>query len=61
MPDVSVIDKDQWNANPSAYAAFTQQIQLVVEVVSTHWEDDYEDKLDEYQRLGFRNIGSLTI
>ena len=54
IPDVSVIDKDQWNANPSAYAAFTQPIQLAVEVVSTNWEDDYEDKLDEYQRLGIQ-------
>ncbi len=23
-----------------------------MEVVSTNWEDDYVDKLDEYQRLG---------
>lgn len=54
MPDVSVIDKDQWDANPSAYAAFIQPIQLAVEVVSTNWEDDYEDKRDEYQRLGIQ-------
>ncbi len=50
-PDVSVIDKAQWEANPSAYSAFTEPIQLAVEVVSTNWEDDYVDKLDEYQRL----------
>ena len=25
---------------------------LVVEIVSTNWEDDYIDKLDEYQSLG---------
>ena len=25
---------------------------LAVEVISTNWEDDYVDKLDEYQRLG---------
>lgn len=24
---------------------------MVVEVVSTNWEDDYVDKLEEYQRL----------
>jgi Uma2 family endonuclease len=52
LPDVSVIDKAQWDANPSAYAAFREPIQLAVEVVSTNWEDDYLDKLDEYQRLG---------
>ena len=27
-------------------------IQLAVEVTSTNWEDDYLDKLEEYQRLG---------
>jgi Uma2 family endonuclease len=52
VPDVSVIDKAQWDENPSAYGAFTVPIQLAVEVVSTNWEDDYLDKLDEYQRLG---------
>jgi Uma2 family endonuclease len=52
VPDVSIIDRSQWDANPSAYSAFTVPIQLAVEVVSTNWEDDYLDKLDEYQRLG---------
>ena len=52
IPDVSVIQKAQWNANPSAYAAFIEPIQLAVEVVSTNWEDDYVDKLEEYERLG---------
>ncbi|WP_448561002.1 Uma2 family endonuclease [Trichothermofontia sp.] len=28
-----------------------EPIQLVVEVVSTNWEDDYIDKLDKYDRL----------
>ncbi len=51
IPDISVIAKEQWDANPSSYAAFIDPIQLAVEVVSTHWEDDYVDKLDEYQRL----------
>ncbi|HIK04202.1 MAG TPA: Uma2 family endonuclease [Trichormus sp. M33_DOE_039] len=51
-PDVSVIDRDLWRADRSAYAALNQPIQLAVEVTSTNWEDDYIDKLDEYQRLG---------
>jgi Uma2 family endonuclease len=50
-PDVSVIDRDVWRSNRSAYAALDQHIQLAVEVTSTNWEDDYIDKLDEYQRL----------
>ncbi len=51
-PDVSIVDKTLWDSNPSAYTALREPIQLVVEVVSTNWEDDYVDKLDEYQRLG---------
>ncbi|HEY9799684.1 MAG TPA: Uma2 family endonuclease [Leptolyngbyaceae cyanobacterium] len=51
-PDVSVIDRDVWRANRSAYAALAEPIQLAVEVTSTNWEDDYIDKLDEYERLG---------
>ncbi|MCF2146939.1 Uma2 family endonuclease [Desmonostoc muscorum LEGE 12446] len=51
-PDVSVIDKDVWRSNRSAYSALEESIQLAIEVTSTNWEDDYIDKLDEYQRLG---------
>lgn len=51
-PDVSVIDRDLWRSNRSAYAAMREPIQLAVEVTSTNWDDDYIDKLDEYQRLG---------
>ena len=50
-PDVSVIDRQIWDANPSAYSALFEPLQIAVEVVSTNWEDDYVDKLDEYQRL----------
>jgi Uma2 family endonuclease len=37
---------------PFCLLCSTEPIQLAVEVVSTNWEDDYIDKLDEYQRLG---------
>ena len=53
-PDVSVIDRDVWRSNRSAYSALREPIQLAVEVTSTNWEDDYLDKLDEYRRLGIR-------
>ncbi len=53
-PDVSVVDKDLWDSNLSAYTAFVEPLQLAIEVVSTNWEDDYIDKLDEYQRLGIK-------
>ncbi len=51
-PDVSVVSLDVWRANRSAYSALREPLQMAVEVVSTNWEDDYIDKLDEYQRLG---------
>jgi len=51
QPDVSVVDKSIWDSNPYAYTALVEPLQLAVEIVSTNWEDDYIDKLDEYQRL----------
>ncbi|RUT06797.1 hypothetical protein DSM106972_030540 [Dulcicalothrix desertica PCC 7102] len=51
-PDVSVIDKTVWRSDGSNYNALDVPIQLAVEVTSTNWEDDYIDKLDDYQRLG---------
>jgi Uma2 family endonuclease len=51
-PDVSVASASLWNSNPLTYGALIEPPQLVVEVTSSNWEDDYVDKLDEYQRLG---------
>lgn len=51
-PDVGVVSASLWNSNVTLYGAVTEPIQLAVEVTSTNWEDDYVDKLDEYQRLG---------
>lgn len=53
-PDVGVVKASVWNSNARGYGALTEPIQLAVEVTSTNWEDDYVDKLDEYQRLGIR-------
>ena len=51
-PDVSVIDKAVWAADPKAYAALEEPIQLAVDVSSTNWRDDYLYKLAEYEALG---------
>jgi Uma2 family endonuclease len=51
-PDVSVIDKALWKANPKDYSALREPIQLAVEVASTNWRDDYLTKLREYEELG---------
>jgi len=53
-PDVSVIDKAVWTADPKAYAALEDPIQLAVEVCSTNWRDDYLYKLAEYEALGIQ-------
>lgn len=51
-PDVSVVERRMWRANRSDYSALREPIPLAVEIVSTNWQDDYIDKLGEYQRLG---------
>lgn len=53
-PDVCVLIQAAWSelkTQGSAAVLRTPPL-LVVEVVSTNWEVDYIDKLDEYQRLG---------
>jgi Uma2 family endonuclease len=54
IPDVSLIDRTLWRSAPADYAALTEPIQLAVEVVSTNWENDYVDKLYEYEQLGIK-------
>nr|WP_263972565.1 Uma2 family endonuclease [Pseudanabaena yagii] len=52
QPDVSVINRDLWRSDRLDHRGIREPIQLAVEVVSTNWEDDYIDKLEEYERLG---------
>jgi Uma2 family endonuclease len=55
-PDVIVLDEHQisqeplWQREPIICNGST--IKLVVEVVSTNWQDDYARKLEEYALLG---------
>lgn len=51
-PDVSVINRDVWRSDRQNHRGIAEPIQIAVEVVSTNWEDDYVDKLAEYERLG---------
>jgi len=53
-PDVSVVSASLWNSNVTTYGAVIEAIQLAVEVTSTNWEDDYVDKLEEYENLGIK-------
>ncbi len=54
IPDVSVTDLDTWRSNRSDYAALHEPIQLAVEVTSTNWDNDYIDKLYEYEAIGIK-------
>jgi len=51
-PDVCAIDREVWRGDRLNHRGIRSPIQLAVEVVSTNWEDDYIDKLDEYERCG---------
>ncbi|PPT10190.1 putative protein conserved in cyanobacteria [Geitlerinema sp. FC II] len=51
-PDITVVNKQLWDSQPMAYSALLEPPQMAIEVVSINWEDDYVDKLGEYQRLG---------
>lgn len=52
FPDISVVDKTKWEANPNTQSVWYEPLQLIVEIASHNWEDDYIDKLEEYQSLG---------
>ncbi len=55
-PDVIVLDRDALAAEPRWESASTIErgtsVKLVIEVVSTNWQDDYEMKMAEYEALG---------
>jgi Uma2 family endonuclease len=53
-PDVGVVSASLWNSNFMTYGAVIEPIQLAVEITSTNWEDDYVDKLEEYENLGIK-------
>jgi Uma2 family endonuclease len=55
-PDVIVLDRAALESEPRWKASSTVEngpsIKLVVEVVSTNWQNDYELKMTEYEMLG---------
>ncbi|MBD2480463.1 Uma2 family endonuclease [Planktothrix sp. FACHB-1365] len=57
-PDVTVINKNYLDQEPmwKKRSTITQgeTLPLVVEVVSTNWQDDYLLKLSEYEKLGIQ-------
>lgn len=55
-PDIIVLDWDAINNEPlwNKRSTITQgkTVRLIIEVVSTNWQDDYLIKLAEYEKLG---------
>jgi Uma2 family endonuclease len=55
-PDVVVLDSEKLDDEPRWHKESTIEqgtsIKLVIEVVSTNWQDDYETKLAEYEAIG---------
>lgn len=56
LPDIIVLDQAKAKADPywKKYSSIStgDAVRLVVEVVSTNWQDDYLTKLAEYEKLG---------
>ncbi|MGB3311636.1 MAG: Uma2 family endonuclease [Nodosilinea sp.] len=56
LPDIIVLDQEQVKTDPywqkSSSLSSSDAIKLIVEVVSTNWQDDYLTKLAEYEKLG---------
>ena len=57
-PDVIVLDRDAVSLEPrwegESIITMGRSIPLVVEVVSTNWQDDYLTKLRDYEALGIQ-------
>lgn len=55
-PDVIVIDRPSLESEPlwkrEPIVTLGTSIKLVVEVVSTNWQNDYARKMDDYQAMG---------
>ncbi|MEO0768526.1 MAG: Uma2 family endonuclease [Cyanobacteria bacterium J06649_4] len=71
LPDIIVLDKEKVKEDPywkkASSVSTGSAIRLIVEVVSTNWQDDYLTKLAEYEKLGvaeywisdYRGLGGI--
>lgn len=65
LDEVALVDEPQWSQEPVIVRG--QSVKLVVEVVSTNWENDYARKVEEYALMGideywivdFRGLGGI--
>ena len=71
LPDIIVLDKEKVKEDPywkkASSVSTGAPIRLIVEVVSTNWQDDYLTKLAEYEKLSvpeywisdYRGLGGI--
>lgn len=56
LPDIIVLDEQTVEADPywqkQSSISIGSSARLIIEVVSTNWQDDYLTKLAEYEKLG---------
>jgi Uma2 family endonuclease len=65
LDEAALIDEPYWQQEPVIVRG--QSVKLVVEVVSTNWENDYARKVEEYALMGiaeywivdFRGLGGM--
>jgi Uma2 family endonuclease len=65
LDEVALADEPYWHREPIVLRG--QSVKLVVEVVSTNWENDYARKVEEYALMGipeywiadFRGLGGI--
>lgn len=51
-PDLIAIDKDSWNQQTTTEAVLREPPSVVIEIVSTNWEEDYRNKPLWYAAFG---------
>jgi Uma2 family endonuclease len=56
IPDVLVLNRDNLKNEPlwkkESTVIYPETVPLIVEVVSTNWQDDYEKKFNDYEAMG---------
>ena len=53
-PDILVVDREVWRRNTQREAILTEPPELVIEIVSTHWQEDYQKKALWYAAFGVK-------
>jgi Uma2 family endonuclease len=51
-PDLIAIDRDSWNQQTTSEAVLKEPLSVVIEIVSTNWEEDYRNKPLWYAAFG---------